>query len=351
METEICILGAGFAGIGAGYAAKSKGKHAIIFEKDAQWGGLCGNFSVGGFRFDKAIHMSFTENELCKDLFFDISHYTHPPKAYNYTQEGHWTPHPVQNNLRCLPVEERVKIIIDFFARPDAEIAENMDYKAWLRHQFGCYFSEHYPEQYTRKYWATEAEKLSLSWIGNRIYRPSDEEVLAGAFPDAPEPENVYYGKVMRYPKAGGYKQFLSHTAENLDIRCNKNVCSIDAKRREVHFSDGETCHYETLVSTLPLPIVTLMISKDEDVLRASEKLHTTSMALVSVGLRRKVEFLAIWFYVYDAEILRYLKSERIFWLEPDTAKLKEIIKLGYVPFASGIDRKIKLLGRDSNDE
>ena len=48
LETNLAIIGAGFAGIAAGYAAKEKNLNAIIFESDETWGGLCGNFTVDG---------------------------------------------------------------------------------------------------------------------------------------------------------------------------------------------------------------------------------------------------------------------------------------------------------------
>ena len=59
IETNLAIIGAGFAGIAAGYAAREKNIDAVIFESDKTWGGLCGNFTVENFRFDKAVHLSF----------------------------------------------------------------------------------------------------------------------------------------------------------------------------------------------------------------------------------------------------------------------------------------------------
>lgn len=118
ITTKIAIIGAGFAGIAAGFAAKEKNFQTTIFEADSQWGGLCGNFSVEGFRFDKAVHMSFNEPELVKKLFLSLPHYVHSSESRNYA-DGFWVRHPVQNNLRELPVEERIKLIQSFIDRPD----------------------------------------------------------------------------------------------------------------------------------------------------------------------------------------------------------------------------------------
>ena len=118
MKTTIAIIGAGFAGIAAGFAAKEKNLQATIFEATSYYGGLCGNFSVNGYRFDKAIHLSLNEPALVKKLFLSRPHYAHSSESRNYA-DGFWVRHPVQNNLRELPVEERIKIITDFFSRPN----------------------------------------------------------------------------------------------------------------------------------------------------------------------------------------------------------------------------------------
>lgn len=55
---NITILGAGISGISAAYHLGLNGKHCVIFEKSDDWGGLCGNFNINGFRFDKFVHLS-----------------------------------------------------------------------------------------------------------------------------------------------------------------------------------------------------------------------------------------------------------------------------------------------------
>ena len=61
MEKQIVILGAGAAGLGANYSLKQKGYNPIVLEKDETYGGLCGNFMIAGFRFDRFVHFDFTQ--------------------------------------------------------------------------------------------------------------------------------------------------------------------------------------------------------------------------------------------------------------------------------------------------
>ena len=57
---DIVILGAGIAGLGASYALYNRSEKSVIFEKDSTYGGLCGNFTIDGFRFDRFVHFTFS---------------------------------------------------------------------------------------------------------------------------------------------------------------------------------------------------------------------------------------------------------------------------------------------------
>ena len=297
ISVETAILGAGFAGIGAAHAV---GKDAVIFERDDVWGGLCGNFTVDGFRFDKAVHLSFVSEKLTKEIFYSNPYYTYPPEAMNYV-EGCWVRHPIQNNSCRLPIEERIKIIKSFIERSHGG-SEPGNYREWLEMQFGTYFAETYPARYTRKYWAAEAEELSTSWCGGRLYLPSLDEVLRGAFTD--ETPNTYYAKAMHYPKNGGYSAFVKDIAGCCHIEYGREAVSVDSDRKIIQFRDGSECRYSSIISTIPLPeLVKMVRACPEKVLSASRMLESTRMALVSVAFNKKIDFPSLWFYVYDEDV------------------------------------------------
>ena len=156
----IAILGAGIAGIAAGYHLSQRGIEHTVFEKNSSWGGLCDNFSIGeGFLFDKFVHLSFTKSEVVKELFHkNTAFYSHKPESSNYYKDL-WLKHPVQNNLASLSIEEKIRIIEDFVAKPILNTIHN--YEDWLLVQFGAYFKEHFSERYTYKYWTLPSKELS----------------------------------------------------------------------------------------------------------------------------------------------------------------------------------------------
>lgn len=305
MNQSILILGAGISALGAAYSLRQKGYTPILLEKDNTYGGLCGNFEINGFRFDRFVHFSFSKNEKVNELFLNSSPniYRHIPNAYNL-YKGKWIKHPAQNNLFPLTGEEKKKIIQDFQNRPtDINISNLNNYEQWLRLQYGNYFAEHFPMVYTRKYWMRDAKELETKWIGNRLYQPSVEEVIQGAYSE--NTPITYYAKEMRYPKQGGYKQFLSILEKNQDIRYNQEVISIDSSKKILTTQRNEQYHYERVISSLPLPVMVKMI-KDipEVIIEAANKLHCTCGYLISIGLNTKNIPPYLWWYIYDEDIL-----------------------------------------------
>lgn len=296
------ILGAGIAGISAAYHLKQKGENSVIFEKDNDWGGLCGFFEIDGFRFDRFVHFTFAKDEKIAELFAKSSPlYAHPPVSYNYWR-GCWLKHPAQNNLAPLPIEEKVKIIDSFVNRPRKDVAEISDYAEWLRVQYGDYFAENFPFAYTRKYWGVEAKQLETKWVGNRLHVSPLPEVLRGAF--AEQQENFYYTKFMNYPKKGGFRSIMNECRKGLDIRLNKKAVRIDTAAKQVEFADGTVENYDNLISSLPLPEIIKMISDvPENVQNAAKQLRWTCGYQVSLGFNRPDVAKYLWFYIYDEDV------------------------------------------------
>ncbi|WP_262689857.1 protoporphyrinogen/coproporphyrinogen oxidase [Kordiimonas aestuarii] len=298
-HVDVLVLGAGIAGLGAAEKAKRCGREAVLFEAQETAGGLLDNFIVNGFRFDNAVHLSFSEDKEVRDIFDRTPYLTHPTDSFNF-DEDRWLKHPVQNNLYPLEAEDKVELIESFLARPDSMASD--DYGNWLLHQYGEKITDRFPGRYTRKYWQTDARNLSTTWIGKRMRRAELSEILYGAVTD--QTPNTYYAKEMRYPKEGGYKAFIEPLIEAATIRCGHRAVAIDLNGKSVRFGNGNEVTYTTLVNTLPLPLFVALCGVTRGPLHdAAAQLKATSIDLISVGFNRKVTDY-LWFYMYDEDIL-----------------------------------------------
>jgi protoporphyrinogen oxidase len=297
--TDLLILGGGIAGLSAAWTARDLGLSALVLEAHDTAGGLLDSFSVGGFRFDNGVHLSFASEPEARAIFDRTPSHEHEAMALCW-DSGFWLRHPVQNNLYPLPLEERVALIDGLVRQPEGEV---QNYRDWLVQQYGGAIAARWPLVYTEKYWTVPAEQLGIDWIGQRMRRADLAEVLRGAMADrAP---NTYYISRMRYPVRGGYRAFIEPLIDAATIRTGARVVSIDPGRREVTLAGEETISYRRLVSTLPLPSLVAMMRDAPIGVRAdAATLFATQVDLISIALRRPEVSPSLWFYIYDQDIL-----------------------------------------------
>lgn len=130
---ENAILGGGIAGLGAAHQAKRMGQAATIFEARASAGGLLDNFTVDGFRFDTAVHLSFASEPEVREVFDQAPFLTHNPEALCW-DAGYWLKHPAQTNMFPLSSADKVELIAGLAESPSGEIS---NYEDWLVQQYG----------------------------------------------------------------------------------------------------------------------------------------------------------------------------------------------------------------------
>ena len=299
MMIDNMVLGGGIAGIAAAVEAKRLGRPAVVFEARARAGGLLDNFTVDGFRFDTAVHLSFATAPEVRSVFDQSAYRTHQPEAVNWDRNI-WLRHPVQNNMARLPIAEKVELIAGLAAAPGGEVS---NYRDWLIQQYGEPIAARWPLVYTEKYWTVPAERLGIDWIGARMRQADLREVLTGAFTD--DTPNVFYAKEMRYPEAGGYRRFIEPMLAEVEVRPGYVASAVDITRKTVLFANGEVVEYRNLVSTLPLPRLIEMTEAVPAAVRAdADTLWATQVDLISIGFNRPKVSPALWFYIYDRDIL-----------------------------------------------
>ncbi|MEM1182707.1 MAG: NAD(P)-binding protein [Acidobacteriota bacterium] len=302
--SDVVILGAGMAGLGAAHRLRAEGVPSVIYDKNSYPGGHAASFRHGDFTFDDGPHVSFTRDPRVQQLFADAvggRYEVIQTQVDNYWR-GHWIKHPAQCNLHGLPTDLVVEVIQDFVnARGRPEDAAN--YEDWLIRTYGETFARTFPMVYGQKYHTATASAMTTDWLGPRLYRPSLEEVLRGAL-EAKTPD-VHYVDHFRYPTDGGFAAFLTDFVRDSTLQLERTVESIDPTTRTVTFADGRTVSYRRLISSLPLPeLIPRLVGAPERVRAAAEELACTSCVLVNLGVAREGVARAHWSYFYDEDLI-----------------------------------------------
>jgi protoporphyrinogen oxidase len=300
----VAVIGAGLAGLAAAQPLVDAGVEVIVLEARDGWGGHASSRVRDGFVFDEGPHVLFTkDDEVLRSLIGTNSSgaQTFEARVSNYFR-GRWIPHPVQTNLHAVTPDLASSCVEDFLHAPTSEGAA--DYADWCYAGLGRGISETFTFPYTRKYWTVEARDLTTDWVGERVFRPTRDEVIRGAAGPWHD-ESHHYITHFRYPREGGYQSFVRNLVDGVSLRLGDPVDHVDYRVQEIQLQSGSRVRYDALISTMPLP---QLLARTADVprlvLKAGRQLRCTSVALVDVALRRPPAVDAHWFYVYDEDLL-----------------------------------------------
>jgi protoporphyrinogen oxidase len=303
MDT-VTVLGGGISGLAVGYYLGPD--NCLIYEADSHYGGHVYSEVQDGCVWDDGPHVSYTKNAYIQELFSDLvggKFEEVTAEVVNYFR-GHWIDHPAQSNLWQIPEPLRSECLKSFLESrvedPSAQ-APPANYEEWIHRAFGRVFADTFPAVYTRKYWTTEPSALGTDWIGKRVFYPKIEDVTNGA--KAALGRSTYWVNQWRYPSKGGFFDYTHKMAENVRIEYGKKLVTVNFKNRLLGFADGTQANFDTLVSTLPLPVL-IQCAEDAptDVREAAAMLKATRLLLVRVVANHPSVRKEPWLYVYDED-------------------------------------------------
>ncbi|KAF4694896.1 hypothetical protein FOZ62_014994 [Perkinsus olseni] len=118
MHVDILVIGAGPTGLGAATRLNQHGVHSwVLVEAESEAGGLaCTDETPEGFLFDKGGHVIFSHFDYFDELLDaavgsgDEYWNTHQRVSHVWIKDR-WVPYPFQNNLYCLPLEDKIRCI------------------------------------------------------------------------------------------------------------------------------------------------------------------------------------------------------------------------------------------------
>ena len=362
------VVGAGPTGLSAAYHL---GKGSILLEQNSRVGGWCRSLEVDGFTFDFAGHIMFSNepfvHQLYKMLLGDNVHWQ-DREAWIYSQNV-YTRYPFQGSLYGLPasvirecltgaIEARfgplktlrkangangangkanggghcrtadikhgdvkdccadgileASAALSEPACAGAPAAEPRNFEEFIYKVWGAGIARHFAIPYNRKLWAVPLSEMETSWLGGRVPLPDLEEMIEGALSPKPKPmgPNARFG----YPLRGGFQALMDAWIPYLkgELRLNSRVVKVSPRERAVWLSDGSRLRYESLISTMPLPVLIRQIGEEapSDVRAAAASLRHVSVRCVHIGVGREKITEKHWIYYPEETVFHRIFAQ-----------------------------------------
>tara|TARA_Y100000385_G_scaffold238784_1_gene253898 strand:+ start:300 stop:1727 length:1428 start_codon:yes stop_codon:yes gene_type:complete len=222
---DVVIIGAGPAGLSAGYELCNSKKKVLVLEKKYQVGGLAETKVFGDYRYDIGPHRFFTKNEEVYNLFIKMLG-DDAVKVNRKTRilfKNSYFDYPLSpvNALFGLGIFESIQIGFSYiFARIKSylRLSRIENFEDWVVDKFGRKLFNNFFKNYTEKVWGIDCKLIGKDWAAQRIKGLSLSTAIKFAiFPNSKKRPKTLID-VFYYPRLGAgmlWEKFEKHLNAN----------------------------------------------------------------------------------------------------------------------------------------
>ncbi len=174
ISVDVAIIGAGPAGLTAGYLLTRAGKTVAIIEKDRTYvGGISRTVEHEGYRFDIGGHRFFSKSRQVVDLWNEIlpDDFIQRPRMSRIYYEGKFYSYPLRafEALNNLGIVRSALCMASFAWAKLFPIKHVRSFEDWTSNQFGKRLYSIFFKTYTEKVWGMPCDEMSADWAAQRI--------------------------------------------------------------------------------------------------------------------------------------------------------------------------------------
>jgi protoporphyrinogen oxidase len=314
---HVVIIGAGPAGLTAGYLLSKEGVRTTILEADDIVGGLSRTARYGEFRFDIGGHRFFTKYEPVQALWEEIlgDAFISVPRLSRIYYDGKFFDYPLNagNALKGLGLVNALMIVASFIKWRWRPYPVEENFEQWVTNRFGKRLFEVFFKTYTEKVWGVPCAEIRAEWAAQRIQNLSLERaILAAVNLNRRSPSIRTLITEFRYPRLGPgemWETCSQRIAEmGNDVLLRHRVSAIETQHgRAVAVVAQTPCgtrrfpaHH--VISTAPLRalVKALEPAPPAEVTSAADGLRYRDFLTVSLIVNRDKLFRDNWIYVHS---------------------------------------------------
>ncbi len=322
MKKKVIVLGAGVAGLSAGYFLQKTGKYdVVVLEQAPQVGGLCGSFQYNSFTLDFGAHKMYsTIPGILDDLkAFMGERILQLPKKNRIYLKGHLLDYPLKlgNLLKALGPMTFLSLGFGYALAVARGIVDKSQPKSYEEYMVKCFGRPTYElvfEPLADKVWGNPAE-LHAEMARTRVPASNGFEVILKLLGIKKETKDTN-AEFFYYPKRGfgDFPQKLKEDIERLGgkIICNSRLSACQKTNGEVSSVEftvngaKQQINCDCLVSTIPLGILSRFVYADQtaDFKHYADNLQFRHLNLVYIEVNRPLALEDQWIFFPEREFI-----------------------------------------------
>jgi protoporphyrinogen oxidase len=327
MKANVVIIGAGPAGLTAGYLLSKNDVDVVVLEADPVYvGGISRTVTYKGFHFDIGGHRFFSKSKAVEDFWTEIlpNDMLMRPRSSRIFYGGKFFSYPLKpmEALLKLGILKSVLCVVSWLKARLFPVRNPRNFEEWVSNQFGKRLFDTFFKSYTEKVWGMSCKEISADWAAQRIKGLSLGSAIKNAL--VPQRYNGDRSKVIktlinsfRYPRRGpgmmweACAEKMTALGGKLEMGCRVTRCSFDevSANWTVEYKDQQggisAIETEHVISSAPMRELVSGLSPavSERTSRAAQSLKYRDFLTVMLILKDRQMFDDNWIYIHDPSV------------------------------------------------
>src|SRR3954454_12829711 len=244
MKPKVVIIGAGPAGLTAGYLLSKNDIAVVGVEAEPVYvGGISRTATYKGFHFDIGGHRFFSKSKAVEDLWTEIlpNEMLTRPRSSRIFYGGKFFSYPLKpiEALLKLGVVKSILCILSWLKARLFPVRNPRNFEDWVSNQFGKRLFNTFFKSYTEKVWGMNCKEISADWAAQRIKGLSLGSAIRNALLPKRQPKDRT--KVIktlinsfRYPRKGpgmmweACAEKTKQMGGRIEMGCKVTACAYD---------------------------------------------------------------------------------------------------------------------------
>ncbi len=313
-QKQVIIIGAGPAGLTAGYRFTEYGIKPLIIEQLDRVGGISRTDNYKGYYFDMGGHRFFSKSKTVNQFWDEIlgSELITRARLSRILYNSHYFNYPLKlgNTLLEMGLREGIQIILSYLKAKIKPYKDELTFEHWVTNRFGKYLFEIFFKSYTEKVWGIPTSELRAEFAAQRIKDLSLTNALMSMF-IKPKSTIVTLIEEFKYPRFGPgmlwervqgeiearQGKVLLNTTVNKIFHDGKRITAIEISNN----GKSEVIEGTDFVSSMSLmELIQKMDDVPTEIQQAAQNLHYRDFITVCLIINRKDLFPDNWIYIHS---------------------------------------------------
>jgi protoporphyrinogen oxidase len=330
VDAEVCVIGAGPAGLTAAYCLTRDMPSVLVIEKDPHYvGGISRTVNYNGFSFDIGGHRFFSKSKEVVDLWREIlpDDFIERPRLSRIYYNGKYYSYPLKafEALTNLGVFTSALCMASYAWAKARPIRAPRTFHDWVRNQFGEKLFQIFFKTYTEKVWGMSCDEISADWAAQRIKGLDLLVAIINALKRSLKPAGgakAADGAVVKtliesfqYPRRGpgmmweeaarkivqrGGRVLMGRDMEKLSFDAARKVWTIDVKTED---GRRETFTARHVISSAPVRELVEKLTPRPISLFHARELRYRDFLTVALMVKKPDLFPDNWIYIHDPSV------------------------------------------------